>query len=79
MATAVAALSRWDILVGDPKALKKAEHLLDRILNNQSQEGWFMEYEGADPGYQTLCLHYLVDVHLQKKRPESFGTNPKIN
>lgn len=67
LATAVAALSRWDILVGDPKALKKAEHLLDRILNNQSEEGWFMEYEGADPGYQTLCLHYLADAHLQRR------------
>jgi hypothetical protein len=67
LSTAVAALSRWDILVGDPKALRKAEHLLDRILNNQSEEGWFMEYEGADPGYQSLCLHYLVDVHLQRR------------
>lgn len=67
LATAVAALSRWDNLVGDPKALKKAEHLLDRILNNQSEEGWFMEYEGADPGYQTLCLHYLTDAHLQRR------------
>jgi len=67
LATAVAALSRWDILVGDLNAFKKAEHLLDRILNNQSKEGWFMEYEGADPGYQTLCLHYLVDVHLQRR------------
>ena len=67
LATAVAALSRWDNLVGDLNALKKAEHLLDRILNNQSEEGWFMEYEGADPGYQTLCLHYLVDVHLQRR------------
>jgi len=67
LATAVAALTRWDILVGDLNALKKAEHLLDRILNNQSEEGWFMEYEGADPGYQTLCLHYLVDVHLQRR------------
>jgi len=24
------------------------------------QEGWFMEYETADPGYQTQCLHYLT-------------------
>ena len=67
LATAVAALNRWDILVGDPKSLKKAKHLLDRILNNQSKEGWFMEYEGADPGYQTLCLHYLADAHLQRE------------
>ena len=66
LATAVAALVRWDILVNDPPAFNKAEHLTDRILKNQSDEGWFKEYEGPDPGYQTLCLHYLVDAHLQR-------------
>ena len=66
LATAVAALVRWDILMNDSIALKKAELLLDRIINNQSEEGWFREYEGADPGYQTLCLHYLVDAHLKR-------------
>ncbi len=67
LATAVAALVRWDIVMEDPKASRKAELLLDRILNNQSKEGWFREYEGADPGYQTLCLHYLADTHLLRK------------
>lgn len=67
LATAVAALVRWDILMNDSIALKKAELLLDRIINNQSEEGWFREYEGADPGYQTLCLHYLVDAHLKRR------------
>ena len=67
LATAVAALVRWDVLMDDPKAYQKAEHLLGRILINQSAEGWFMEYEGADPGYQTLCLHYLADIHLQRR------------
>lgn len=26
-------------------------------------EGWFLEYEGADPGYQTQCLYYLARCH----------------
>ena len=73
LATAVAALVRWDILIDDPKALRKAELLLNRILNNQSVEGWFMEYEGADAGYQTLCLHYLSDVHLQRREFNLLG------
>ena len=67
LATAVAALVRWNHLMDDPNALRMAELLLERILSNQSEEGWFREYEGADPGYQTLCLHYLADVHLQKR------------
>ena len=55
------------IVKNDSIAFKKAELLLDRIINNQSEEGWFREYEGADPGYQTLCLHYLVDAHLKSR------------
>lgn len=63
LATAVAALNRWHKRTGDQEAETKARLLLDRILEHQSEEGWFEEYGGADPGYETLCLHYLADVH----------------
>ena len=33
--------------------------LIDFILKHQDPEGWFPEYGGADPGYQSLCLYYL--------------------
>ena len=46
----------------------KAKNLLARILANQSVEGWFSEYQGADPGYQSLCTYYLADVH--RVRPD---------
>jgi len=68
LATASAALVRWDILVPTPTARRKAKSLLSRILDSQSNEGWFLEYQGADPGYQTLCLYYLSDIHA--KRPD---------
>jgi len=41
----------------------RAEAILEGILRHQSSEGWFLEYEGADPGYQTLCLYYLAQVY----------------
>jgi hypothetical protein len=63
LATAVAALLRWHRLIGDQAAERKARTQLDKILHHQSEEGWFKEYEGADPGYQTLCTYYLADVH----------------
>lgn len=66
LATAVAALVRWHELTGDKASESKAIKLLERILLNQSREGWFHEYEGADPGYQTLCMCYLADVHLRR-------------
>lgn len=64
LATAVAALVRWHQLTGDRCAEVRGRALLDRILQNQSKEGWFREYQGADPGYQSLCTCYLADVHL---------------
>jgi hypothetical protein len=66
LATAVAALVRWHKLTGDTCSERKAKKLLGRILENQSNEGWFKEYEGADPGYQSLCTYYLADVHNQR-------------
>lgn len=63
LATAVAALLRWHNLTGDKAAEEKARIQLDKILQHQSAEGWFKEYQGADPGYQSLCTYYLADVH----------------
>lgn len=62
LATAAAALLRWHRLTGDTAARDRGQMLLERILSRQSPEGWFPEYEGCDPGYQTLCLTYLADI-----------------
>lgn len=63
LATAVAALVRWYDRTGEASAEARARILLERILAHRSVEGWFREYEGADPGYQTLAMDYLTDVH----------------
>jgi hypothetical protein len=45
----------------DPKTQTKGEYYLDRMLREFDRvEGWFLEYDGADPGYQTRTLRYLV-------------------
>jgi hypothetical protein len=41
---------------------------LDRLLSWQSDEGWFDEYGGADPGYLTLTIAQLAD--LDRRRPQ---------
>lgn len=63
LATAVAALVRWHLITRDAATENRALQLLDRIKSKQSSEGWFREYDGADPGYQSLCTYYLADVH----------------
>src|SRR5262245_62019673 len=66
LATAAAALARWHALTGDTAGLQRARELTDRILAHQSTEGWFREYDGADPGYQSLCTYYLADLHAHR-------------
>ena len=66
LATATAALVRWHRLTGDPASEVRAKTLLNRILEHQSSEGWYEEYGGADPGYQSLCTYYLADVHQHR-------------
>ncbi len=48
---------------GETRYRERVKVILQIILEHQSPEGWFLEYEGADPGYQTLCLYYLAQVY----------------
>ena len=36
---------------------------IKRVLDWQDREGWFAEYEGADPGYHTLTIGLLAQLH----------------
>lgn len=50
-------------LFGDTKYKIASSNLVDKIIASQSDEGWFQEYSGADPGYQTLCMYYLAQIY----------------
>jgi hypothetical protein len=62
LAGAAWALVQCADLFADERFEKRAAGLLRQVLANQSGEGWFTEYQGADPGYQTLCLYFLAQV-----------------
>ena len=48
---------------GDDKVKAKAREYIDRFLDAfEPDEGWFLEYNGPDPGYQSRCLRYLVKI-----------------
>ncbi len=66
LATAAAALLKWDAVSGETRGAVRAAALVHRILSAQSPEGWFREYEVADPGYQTLATCYLADIHQMR-------------
>jgi hypothetical protein len=58
LATAVAAIILWNDLAKSNS--RRHQELLDIIIHHQSAQGWYREYEGSDPGYQTLCTYYLA-------------------
>lgn len=69
-ATVVAAL-----LMGPPgeegPATARARAMLESLLDAEAREGWWPEYGGFDPAYQSLCMHYLswARRHLPESDP----------
>lgn len=61
LAGAASALVKWKALTGDDDGGRAAD-LVRSIIRAQSSEGWFVEYQGADPGYQTFCVGYLAEI-----------------
>ncbi|MBF8273179.1 MAG: hypothetical protein HW380_2284 [Magnetococcales bacterium] len=57
-AAAAAALAAAANITGNDAYRTAAWQLMETVYQRQSSEGWYLEYEGADPGYQTLDTHY---------------------
>ncbi len=60
LAAAAAALHHVYRVTGDEAHEARCRCFLDKILDRQSSEGWYEEYGGADPGYQTHGSFYLA-------------------
>lgn len=70
---AFAALAAYNIylVTGDEKYKRVSQDRVALTLSWQDkEEGWFQEYEGADPGYHTCSLSYLAKL-FRKNRDES--------
>ena len=63
LAGAALALCKAGQFFDRPEFSRKSGEIVDYILAKQSPEGWYVEYGGADPGYQTLCMYYLAQVY----------------
>lgn len=59
-ALAVLALYNVGLLTGEKQFHQGATQRLARLLSWQSEEGWFPEYEGCDPGYHTASIDFLA-------------------
>jgi hypothetical protein len=62
LAAAAAALIVVERVTEDHRYGKRAQHFVQRIYEHQSSEGWYEEYGGADPGYQSHGTFYLARI-----------------
>lgn len=68
-AGAVPALYNIFLLTRKEKYRELAQEKLDKLLSVQTEEGWFPEYGGADPGYTSLTVDFLAKYY-QKSQDE---------
>ncbi len=61
-ALAALGLTRVARITGDDRFRRDADERVRRVLAWQSSEGWFEEYGGADPGYQTVTIDALAKL-----------------
>jgi len=66
---AVAFLDAHELL-GDATYLRRANQLVDRIVAEQFADGCYREYDGADPGYESLGLHHLATFWQRAPRAD---------
>lgn len=52
-------------LLGIDRYREQAGQVIERILEQQSPDGWYREYDGPDPGYESLGIFYLA-VYWQR-------------
>ncbi len=61
---ALAALGLWRVaeITGKGQYREAALRQVDQVIAWQDEEGWFEEYGGADPGYQTVTIDCLAKL-----------------
>lgn len=79
LASAAAALWNAYELFGAQRYRDRSDHFLKRILDAQSEEGWYEEYGGADIGYQTHCSFYLARLWQRSGNPALLESLKRAN
>jgi len=67
MASAALALYNVYLLTSDEKFLKGYKEKVSLLLKNQSPDGFYLEYDGYDIGYDSITLGILSRLHKKTK------------
>lgn len=68
---AFAALALYNVylITGEEKYRKASDAFLELTLSWQHDEGWYQEYEGADPGYHSCSIAFLAKLWQKSQDP----------
>jgi len=68
---AFAALALYNVymITGETKYREASDHFRDITLSWQHAEGWYQEYEGADPGYHSCSIAFLAKLWQKSRDP----------
>lgn len=71
---AFAALALWNVytLTGDSRYRRGSDAFRDLTLSWGNEEGWFQEYEGADPGYHSCSIAFFAKLWQKSNDPKIF-------
>jgi len=69
-ALVVLCLLRLQQLIATDRWQETVDHRLAQLLSWQNPEGWFSEYNGCDPGYQTLTISLLARIYEHSQKNE---------
>ena len=69
-ALAASALWRTWKLTGRRELREAALQRVEQVLRWQSSEGWFDEYGGADPGYQSVTIDVMAQLQREANLPQ---------
>ncbi len=77
-AAAIPALYATYLLTGEKWVAEAAESKVERLLKKQSVEGWFSEYGGADLGYLSTTLDFLLEYYRMNEDPRVWTACERI-
>lgn len=68
------AFLRMGRFLGDRALEARAGEVVAEILARQSPDGWYAEYGGPDPGYESLTLQHLAEFEAECPTPGLAGS-----
>lgn len=78
-AGAILALHNTYLITKNTQYRRQAQKKLTYLLNTQSSEGWFPEYNGADIGYSSVLLDYLAKYYQKTKNSRVLKSLKQLN